>query len=1186
MKLSNSLKIFSILMFLLIFINLTSAVLDVKTFNPHAKNFGEIKVKDWVGISNKADYRLIDYEASVIDVWAEGEYKLYKKTHLFTGVFYKNVFGNKGNLRDVKFFIWKSENTTFYNPIYENQNCRLDFSNSTNGTQICDSVLINNNSIIKDTSHWVEYEKGMDLESSEGRWRLEAKRKPNKRIDFILEAHNKEFTEWAWFNDSWNFKREISNLTGNISALFSVNYSANMKSDFSDLRFTDSTETFELNYTIENYSASSNAQIRVNNLGENAIFMYYGNGVASYNGNATALINSPIAGYYMDIDSNSFTNSYNLTTTGASISNTSYIGNSFDFTGTSINKYLKSTTSAFADDSITFSFWINPNGTTGAIYSTDGGAGYSKISIGNTGGGTCSASKMCFGRFVSSSWGNVQSTASTGTGAWEHWVVTIDGTNITMYKNGVLDSSQVIGKPVTVPSNIVIGNLGWGQLAGTNFNGYIDEFNVFNRIITEKEIYNLYTYTAPNFIEGAEQEATGRIEVDFVTPPTPTNNTQTTNPNITVEVNATYTNSSLINISYDIYNINGTETNYFFTNETYQINITLPDGNFNYNVTIYGNETINDSIVSGSTETRYLTIDSTPPIINLTSPNGTYTYLKENYSLDLNWSVSDLGEGLDSCWFVYQSNQEFLNCSANYTTFNYSTGINSLTFFANDTFGNIQNESTSWDYKLLEVATDYENETIEGNFETFTLHLQKGDGISAQSVVLNYNGTQYSTSLYTSGENITAISNIIIPSIEADANKSFYFTVTLSDASVFNTTEYTQLVQNVAIDDCSSQPNLFMTLNLVDEENQSAINGEIEIYMSIVNSFDYGEVLNFSGNYSSISSKTFCSNLLLNETTFLLDSEIRYDSDNHSAEFYNIQKSNLSLYPKEFILYDLKDDDTTKFKLIYRNDDLIGVEGAIIQLQRKYISEGVFKIVEAPLTSSESTAIVHIDTNTHLYQATVVKDGEVLNIFENLAFVCQSELTGECYLDLSDYLTPPNSVSIESIQDFSYSLDSDTDNKTITIDFSVPSGTTSEIRVVAMQTDIIGTETICNQSVSSAGGSVDCSYNSSIDDSYIDYYVYKDNLPIIQKTYLVKDDLRGDFEGDNYFILIIFAISLIFMGLLSPEWIILNAIISIIVGAGTWLIRGMDFVLGLGAIAWLLLAGIVIIIKMSKQEDQ
>lgn len=667
----------------------------------------------------------------------------------------------------------------------------------------------------------------------------------------------------------------------------------------------------------------------------------------------------------------------------------------------------------------------------------------------------------------------------------------------------------------------------------------------------------------------------------IVTLNSPANNTNFSVSSVTFNCTAS-DDIKLSNVTLKINETNNGTDSSGINNSNYIFSRVFNDGSYNWSCSASDNA----SHIT-TAPYRYFSIDANNPIVNITSPTTedhitNYTN-STNATIEFNITFSDLN--LDTCLINYNGTNQTIVCNTN-QTISLPWGTHSFYAYANDTFGHWGSDSVTatWEYRVFEINKTFENETVEGNSEDFYLYVMEGSGYNIQSIVLHYNTTSDTSSLFSSGDNVTAISDIIIPSVSADTNITFYFTITMSDSVAFNSTTATQLIRNVAVDDCSVQPNLFMVLNLVDEENQSLITGDIEVYLSITNPVTSQEVLSINATYEGVQNKSFCSDPPLNQTGYLLEAEIRYSADNYSAEFYNLQNSNLANYPKTYNLYDLKEEDTTKFKLIYQGEDLVGVEGAIIQLQRKYISEGVYKIVEAPLTSSDSTAVVHIDTNTNRYKATVVKNGILLNTFENLVFICQSELTGECTLDLTDYIVPPNSVSVESLQDFSYSIDT-TEDGVIDLIYSVPSGTTSTIQVVATQQDIIGTETICNTTVSSAGGSIECTYTDSIQDSYIDYKVYKDGTPKAEKSYIVKDDLRADFSGVNYFILFIFGLSLIFMALTSPEWIILNSILTIIVGGATWLLRGMDFVLGLGAIAWLILGAVIIFMKMQKQED-
>ncbi len=93
---------FMVVVCLLIQITTVSAFLDVKHFDKNEGEYGQIEIDDWLFL-NKADYKLTDYGTSVINAWAEGEYTLYKKTHLFTGIFYKDILGKEGELKNAEF---------------------------------------------------------------------------------------------------------------------------------------------------------------------------------------------------------------------------------------------------------------------------------------------------------------------------------------------------------------------------------------------------------------------------------------------------------------------------------------------------------------------------------------------------------------------------------------------------------------------------------------------------------------------------------------------------------------------------------------------------------------------------------------------------------------------------------------------------------------------------------------------------------------------------------------------------------------------------------------------------------------------------------------------------------------------------------------------------------------------------
>lgn len=719
----------------------------------------------------------------------------------------------------------------------------------------------------------------------------------------------------------------------------------------------------------------------------------------------------------------------------------------------------------------------------------------------------------------------------------------------------------------------------------TNTSGDLGVYN-FSETLTEGlHSWNVESCTASSCTNGTARnftiDTTPFIQYEN---PTPVNNSNLTNPYIPVNVSLTETYFK--NVTFNFYREGVLNESITFTDGTRFYNKTDCTGdNWSINVT-----TCTTTNKCNSTETRLINIDLLPPEIEISAPSGVINYLVVGESLDLNFTATDYVAGLDSCWYDYNGTNTPISCTNATlvsTQFTQEASNFNLTVYANDSFGNIGSNFTSWNFKLHELNITFNNETTEGSYEKYYLYLKKAAGINIQSAILYYNGETDIASIYSSGDEITLLSELIVPSVTGLTNETFYFTINLDDGSSFNSTNRTQVVNDISVDDCSSNPYPFLYLYLKDEETKNALLGTIETNIEIINNFNYAQVLNISQEETNVSFADICSSVELNQTNFLINAEIRYSSENHSKEFYHIQRGDLTQYPANISLFDLETDDTTKFKILYRDQDLLGVEGAIVQLQRKYISEGIFEVVEAPVTSSESTTILHIDTETNKYQITVVKNGEILGLFQDLAFVCQSELTGECTLDLFDKLTPPNLISLSNLEDFSSAYESSIDNKTITLTYTIPSGSAEEVRVIATQEDpILGNSTICNQSVISSAGSIECTYSTSIQDSKIDYKVYKNGELVATRGFIAQEDLRDDWGGVNYFLIIILLLSVSFMALSSPEWIVINAVLTVLIGGGIWLIRGIGFVEGLGSLMWLVISAVILISKLSGQEDR
>ena len=58
------------------------------------------------------------------------------------------------------------------------------------------------------------------------------------------------------------------------------------------------------------------------------------------------------------------------------------------------------------------------------------------------------------------------------------------------------------------------------------------------------------------------------------------------------------------------------------------------------------------------------------------------------------------------------------------------------------------------------------------------------------------------------------------------------------------------------------------------------------------------------------------------------------------------------------------------------------------------------------------------------------------------------------------------------------------------------------------------------------------------------------------------------------------------MAFSSPEFIIINAVIVLLLSGSLWLLNGLNFVMGLGSLLWLVVGAGILIMKLAKQEDR
>ena len=120
-------------------------------------------------------------------------------------------------------------------------------------------------------------------------------------------------------------------------------------------------------------------------------------------------------------------------------------------------------------------------------------------------------------------------------------------------------------------------------------------------------------------------------------------------------------------------------------------------GGGNYSFYAYSQDVIGNE---AQTATRNVILsENAPPTLNLVMPiEG--SYYGYNESLSLEFSVSDMDNNLDSCWYVLNSNDLVVLEDCQNTSFDAIEGLNLLSIYANDSEGEISQKGATFNIQL------------------------------------------------------------------------------------------------------------------------------------------------------------------------------------------------------------------------------------------------------------------------------------------------------------------------------------------------------------------------------------------------------------------------------------------------------------------------------------------------------
>lgn len=518
----------------------------------------------------------------------------------------------------------------------------------------------------------------------------------------------------------------------------------------------------------------------------------------------------------------------------------------------------------------------------------------------------------------------------------------------------------------------------------------------------------------------------------------------------------------------------------------------------------------------------------------------------------------------------------------------------------NDTGGskcNVANTNSTFNRSsFLFNSQTFTTPTISLSTTEFILNFSHDSSqFNSATANLFYNNTLFVGTKSGTGDDILFSTSLTVPPVNAQTNISFNWIVTLINSTgtfLANSTSNNQSIEQFQIDDCSTNSDLILNYTLKDEETTNTIdaddqNSSIEINALITSKEDSSQTISFSQNYSELNPAQVCLGAgVLGNGTWQFDVQTRYTADLYEVEYHNIQNATLddSNFPQNIDLFPLLSVDSQEFRITFKDDSFSPVKDALITITRKYVGEGLFRTVEAPLTDRDGQTIVHLVIGDVIYTIQVTKDGVVLATFDNIIPFCADVTIGKCEINLDSFSTGVNPTDFDTVNDMSFLMVFDQTTRDITVTFTIPSGAVSTIALNSTVFDNRGNTTACSTQLVSSSGTLTCSIPPAFGNITVLSVLTKDDTIINSAVYTIRQDVAELFGGTGYIFLILLYMTIPLIAITTGPGIIVGAILGLIFAILLNFFNA-DNILGVGStVIWFIIAGSIIAWKVAKRE--
>jgi hypothetical protein len=459
-------------------------------------------------------------------------------------------------------------------------------------------------------------------------------------------------------------------------------------------------------------------------------------------------------------------------------------------------------------------------------------------------------------------------------------------------------------------------------------------------------------------------------------------------------------------------------------------------------------------------------------------------------------------------------------------------------FYANDTAGNLNTTTFSWDYRVLFLNASYDAVGYETQSQNFVSHINYNTNASLQ-VLLNYDSTNYTTTNTGSGSyGIYSPTTFEAPFVSADTNKTFFW-IFIYNSSTTYSSELNQTVKPIFLILCNgTYTNKTLNYTFIDEATGIPINSNTNP-VTFRSTFRYwfGSGLNYKNySYQIINTTTtnnfsFC--ISPANYTFYTDIDLQYEAQDYSQRTLYERNESLTNVTQNISLYVLLSTSTQKFT-IYLKQGIEPFTDVLTEVYKYFVGDGIYKLVTTGLSDDKGTFVANLNLDEQ-YKFISSKDGYTYD--EQIKQASCSVAPCEITLNIGD-------VVLSAYEDFynyfaqnvEYNLTYNKSSSIVTLQFLDKIGTAEYWRLWVYQTNFANDTliTICDENTYSISGTMTCNYSSYDGDITAKAYISRSPEKLVNFINFVNENITEILGLTGILASIIIFLVIVFSGIRNP----------------------------------------------------